>query len=692
SYYDVKLKVRNADGCTDSLTRSSFIFVTQPLPDFIVSPQINCPGTPSTFVSLASGAGLSYLWDFGDGNTSTLANPTHAYASEGDYTITLTVIDVNGCDSTLVRSNYVKIRELRAQFVADTTYASCPPLSVHFTADTSFIHPEVRWQWDFGNGATSSQPSPTHVYTLPGLYDVTLILSTPTGCSDTLRFEELIEIEGPTAQFGFTPDQGCPGTEVSFTASSEETITYEWVFGDGNTGLGQNTTHTYTTPGLFTPVLVVQDSTGCRVFQVSPDQVRIFEPPTADFSADEPRLCEPGVVSFTDLSQAAPGNQLLHWDWDFGNGLTDTLPSPSAFYGPVGDYSVWLAVTDQRGCSDTLVREGYVRVLLNVTPEPLPLRYVSVRNDTEIEVVFEPFANIRGDFGSYRIYRSESGGPWVLAGEVEDLATNHFTDKNIDTRHHVYCYKAEVVNFCGKKGGIDPVEAHCSINLESQAGLEEVQVNWTPYVGWTDVESYRLYRVQDYSGAGSLIAVVSGTDTTYTDLDMYCYDTYTYRVEAVGRQYLSLSDTSFAAPGKRMPADPSQVVRATVENNEYVLLEWELVPVEDAKDVVIQRDEGFGYQEVMKQAFADPDLKFQDKSTRVDEKSYAYRVFVVDSCGDYSPVGRPGNSIYLQTRRVAGSIYLEWTPYNGWRGGVSSYKIELFNERTGNFEALAVLP
>ncbi|TAE46182.1 MAG: gliding motility-associated C-terminal domain-containing protein [Bacteroidetes bacterium] len=141
-----------------------------------------------------------------------------------------------------------------------------------------------------------------------------------------------------------------------------------------------------------------------------------------------------------------------------------------------------------------------------------------------------------------------------------------------------------------------------------------------------------------------------------------------------------------------MPADPSQVVRATVENNEYVLLEWELVPVEDAKDVVVQRDEGFGYQEVMKQAFADPDLKFQDKSTRVGEKSYAYRVFVVDSCGDYSPVGRPGNSIYLQSRRVAGSIYLEWTPYNGWRGGVSSYKIELFNERTGNFEALAVLP
>ncbi|MEL6195414.1 MAG: PKD domain-containing protein, partial [Bacteroidota bacterium] len=118
--FTISLIVTDADGCQDSVQKSDVAFITQPIPNFAVNPPTNCLDVNSTFISLSSGSGLFYTWDFGDGNGSHLANTFHNYADTGFYDITLHVVDVNGCDSSITKPNFVEIRELEANFWADT--------------------------------------------------------------------------------------------------------------------------------------------------------------------------------------------------------------------------------------------------------------------------------------------------------------------------------------------------------------------------------------------------------------------------------------------------------------------------------------------------------------------------------------------------------------------------------------------
>ncbi|MEM6804049.1 MAG: PKD domain-containing protein, partial [Bacteroidota bacterium] len=166
--FSIGLTVTDTDGCRDSVIKSDVAFITQPIPNFAVNPPTNCLDANSTFISLSSGSGLFYTWDFGDGNGSHLANTFHSYADTGFYDISLHVVDVNGCDSSITKASFVEIRELEANFWADTLAAPCPPLTVNFKADNSFPHIGVKWKWDFGDGATSTEVFPTHIYNTPG--------------------------------------------------------------------------------------------------------------------------------------------------------------------------------------------------------------------------------------------------------------------------------------------------------------------------------------------------------------------------------------------------------------------------------------------------------------------------------------------------------------------------------------------
>ncbi|MEL6843107.1 MAG: PKD domain-containing protein, partial [Bacteroidota bacterium] len=140
-YFTVSLTVTDINGCTHTVVKEDDIFATQPTADFTVNPSVNCPNFNSTFITLSQGYGLSYYWEMGDGGTSLLANTLHSYADTGYYDVSLQVVDVNGCRDSITKVNHVEIRELLASIQVDTTYAPCPPLSVHFLSDTSYDHP-----------------------------------------------------------------------------------------------------------------------------------------------------------------------------------------------------------------------------------------------------------------------------------------------------------------------------------------------------------------------------------------------------------------------------------------------------------------------------------------------------------------------------------------------------------------------
>lgn len=354
--FDVGLIVTDANGCSNQIIKQDYIRPSYPNPAFTADTQ-SCPTEAVSFTNLSNGNGLSYVWYFGDGDTSHATAPTHLYTSNGVYTVTLVVTDVNGCDSTLVKPDYINISEPEANFYADSTFSPCPPLLVNFSDSSS--NDIVAWEWHFGNGETSNLQNPSHVYLHPGSHDVTLITTTAMGCTDTIVKDDFVVVLGPTGTFTFTPVNGCLGSEVEFQAVTQNTAYHTWDFGDGNVVTADDTvTHIYMGTGVHYPALILDDGQGCIYALPSTDSLVVGEM-NSNFGASTNFLCNSGYVQFTDSTTAFP--PVVSRQWFFGDGDSSTALSPNHYYDQNGTYDVKLVVNNGH-CYDTIIKPQYITV------------------------------------------------------------------------------------------------------------------------------------------------------------------------------------------------------------------------------------------------------------------------------------------------------------------------------------------
>jgi PKD repeat protein len=205
--------------------------------------------------------GATYSWDFGNGQTSTDQSPTAPiYSTAGSYSITLSVTNTTtGCENSI--SQTVDVFEYFSDFDA-SLISVCAGTAINFT-DLSSAGTNS-WNWDFGNGNTSSQQNPSVTYFSGGNYTVTLTSQNTTiGCQDVSTIE--IEVlENPIPSMDASPITGCAPLEVNLTNTSTTAGDYAWNFGDGNTFNGQNPgSHTYTNNGTFSITVSVTDANGC---------------------------------------------------------------------------------------------------------------------------------------------------------------------------------------------------------------------------------------------------------------------------------------------------------------------------------------------------------------------------------------------------------------------------------------------
>ncbi len=360
--YTVSLTVSGPGG-SDSLTRTDYITVNEPAPvaDFFGAPLSGIAPFTVVFTNTSTGAITSYLWDFGDGITSTLQNPSHTYGVAGLYTVSLTVSGPGGSDS-LIRTDYVTVNESPpvAGFTGSPLTGTAP-LAVTFTSTSTGAI--TAYQWDFGDGITSTVQNPSHTYTATGVYTVSLMVSGPGG-SDSLTRPGYITVNEPppAANFSGAPLSGSVPLTVTFTdASVGNIISYLWDFGDGLTSTVSNPVHIYMATGIYTVSLTVSGPGGSDTF-TRPAYITVADlPPTADFFGTPLSGTVPFTVTFTDTSTGAITSYL----WDFGDGITSTVQNPAHFYTSAGLYSVSLTVSGPVG-SDTLTRTNYI----TVTPQP----------------------------------------------------------------------------------------------------------------------------------------------------------------------------------------------------------------------------------------------------------------------------------------------------------------------------------
>jgi len=208
----------------------------------------------------------SYNWDFGDGNGSTLPNPTHTYNSPGIRTVQLGIIDEDGCLDITVDTLEV-FPEPSASF---TTGNGCVRDRIMFENGSEVASPGriTRNEWDYGDGSGSAGINPGHRYIIAGTFNVNLRVITDDGCTDTTS--QTVEVF-PTPDANFEAQNVCLGDSTTLidlstigTNANSEINSWEWDFGDGTFGLNQNTvTNNYNTTGAFPVTLRVTSNNGC---------------------------------------------------------------------------------------------------------------------------------------------------------------------------------------------------------------------------------------------------------------------------------------------------------------------------------------------------------------------------------------------------------------------------------------------
>jgi PKD repeat protein len=273
-----------------------------PVADFDALYAYNVVPTTVAFRDLSTGTiPMNYLWDFGDGATSTEKNPSHNYIRRGLYTVKLTVTNAYG-SSTKTKENYIAIGLApKAEFSADPTTGNMP-LAVAFT-DRSTGHP-TSWNWNFGDGKASSEQNPVHTYWTSGEFTVTLTASNEYGTSDTSKAYFIHVIPPLKAKFVADPKAGKVPLLVKFTdMSTGNPESWDWDFGDGSTSGQANPVHAYTTPGAYHVKLTVTRGINS---DSSTQTLVAGGVPASDFVADSTTVSVNTPVHFTDKTLNSP--------------------------------------------------------------------------------------------------------------------------------------------------------------------------------------------------------------------------------------------------------------------------------------------------------------------------------------------------------------------------------------------------
>ena len=217
----------------------------------------------------------AWSWDFGDGTTSDAQNPTHRYPNGGTFEVTLTVTDDKGLTGSVTKTIEVEGPPNQPPTIDAINADPANPAvdeDVHFSADiTDPDQPAgtpFDYEWDFGDGATSTSANPTHSFAEKKAYTVTLTVTDAQGAEATATKTISVGNEPPVANFTWTPATPNTGEEVEFTDTSTDPDTsdtieeWAWNFGDGATSTAENPVHIYAGPGTYTVTLVVTDSRG----------------------------------------------------------------------------------------------------------------------------------------------------------------------------------------------------------------------------------------------------------------------------------------------------------------------------------------------------------------------------------------------------------------------------------------------
>lgn len=356
-----------------------------------------CQGSPTQFTDQSTitnpGTIANYLWTFEPGQTSGLQNPGYTFSNAGQYNVKLVVTSNAGCQDSITKQVTVNPGPT-ADFNLNSGCLGLPAAFQDLSNPNGSVI--TGRAWDFGDGAgTSIQNNPSYSYSAAGTYNVQLIVTSNSGCTDTVVKPVTIS-PLPVADFSGTPLIGCTPLNVTFSDLSQANgsiiTNYLWDFGDNNTSTSSSPSNIYVNPGIYdvSLIIITQDNCGDTLLRTA--YVQANPQATADFIASpyvtdvfDPR------ISFIDQSTNA-----TTWDWDFGNNTFGNTQNPIVDYPDTGTYVVTLIANNQFNCPDTT--QGTVRV------EPVPTFYIPSAFTPDNDGVNDYFGGVGADIKNYEMY------------------------------------------------------------------------------------------------------------------------------------------------------------------------------------------------------------------------------------------------------------------------------------------------
>ena len=363
--YDIRLRVTSPDGCVKDTVISQVVFA-RPIVNYRITDSVSCTGTLNvSFLDLSLSPTSSItgrLWNFDDGGAiSTLPAVLHTYSQYGVYYPSLYVTNARGCVSDTMKKRIIVFGAPVADFTVSSPVCVGTPVTFTNTSQLGWGSTQFsQLQWDFGDGTVSTVVTPTHTYTQPGTYTVSLTVKSDSSCVANTKTKTVIISGKPKADFIYS--NSCVGAPIQFTNLStggfgENGFTVVgWNFGNGSQSLQTNPIITYQSPGTYTVQLIV-GGVACPQLRDTVRKIINVTVPRRD--SIYPRIFASKLNRFT--MSAVPGG--ISYLWTPPIGLSHpTRAITDAYYLPADPQKILYTITirDTSGCVNNDQQEVWI--------------------------------------------------------------------------------------------------------------------------------------------------------------------------------------------------------------------------------------------------------------------------------------------------------------------------------------------
>lgn len=385
-------------GCTQSVEKSITV-LPSPVASFQPAFMGKCsPDLDLNFENRSQNA-VRYEWNFGDNSpvlsTSDL-NVTHFYNANGSFNVSLTAFNSAGCSHTFQLDKPIRIGPPSVR-ITNPPEPGCVPLGVNPQIEVSSINNIAAYQWNFGDGGTSNEPAPAYLYQTPGVYNMSVTITTVDGCSATYAVPVQAGAHSVPA-FTAAPNDVCATDSIRFTNLSQPSdAKFLWFFGDGGTDSRPEPGYAYNDTGWF-QVKLLMDNNGCKDSVYSVKNFIHIRPPVARFTM-KADCAAPFRYVFTDHSIFDPeaiDQGKRSWKWTFPNGSVFTGRTPPAydFPGP-GEYTVELWVSNGK-CEHTTRRK------IRIMERTVDVDFNNNKNCYPVQIAFRAKTPVAQNVVQYR--------------------------------------------------------------------------------------------------------------------------------------------------------------------------------------------------------------------------------------------------------------------------------------------------